>query len=762
MNQEYTRAPHMPAAVPQNNAALLIDFDNVTMGIRSNLGQELRNLLESDVIRGKVAVQRAYADWRRYPQYIVSLSEASIDLIFAPAYGSSKKNATDIRLAIDALELVFTRPEISTFILLSGDSDFSSLVLKLKEYGKYVIGVGLQESSSDILVQNCDEYYSYNRLSGFTSADDLQTQKHDPWDLAKLAAERMAERGDVMRSDRLKQVMLEIDPSFDEKAAGFSKFNRFLGEAAQRELIRLHKRENGQFDVAPVGGGASTPTASPPPRRDEDSSSKSSRSRRGRRGGRGRGGSGSDPAPTPAPTSSPEARPATAATEGPPSEGLQAAYDELAAVVQELSRGGSPVRDSMAKRKLLARDASFDEGVLGFSKFSFFLRQAHADGVVSMNQREDGNYYLTPGSGTPPGPSRTSSAPSTPDSGGAGADLGSKVVGLDRKEGVLARTLSRFRRSGEAKPAEAAGNAAPPAESPAPSKQPPRPEAEAPKARTKPTPQPTESSERTSPPRSRGGRGRGRGRGGSGTSDRPKGQSDPAAASSTPEPDEKREPRARPEARSQAESRPTPKSRPKPEARSQAESRPRPEARSQAERKPRPEARSQAQSAPKPESRPEAASQQTPEPTPSAPSKPETPAGPEAPRRMGRTRSGRARPSRKPSGESTQSRIGPIPDDELPAKPAASKAPPPSSKPSQESVANASSNGPSADPVAAPVSHMIRNYAGVGKRTAEVLYERFGEDVFDVIDREPSRVTDVLSEGRAKVVIEARRAERES
>ena len=135
------------------NAALLIDFDNVTMGIRSDLGKELRNLLSSDIIKGKVAVQRAYADWRRYPQYIVPLAESSIDMILAPAYGSAKKNATDIRLAIDALELVFTRPEIGTFILLSGDSDFSSLVIKLKEYGKYVIGVGIRESSSDLLVR---------------------------------------------------------------------------------------------------------------------------------------------------------------------------------------------------------------------------------------------------------------------------------------------------------------------------------------------------------------------------------------------------------------------------------------------------------------------------------------------------------------------------------------------------------------------------------------------------------------------------------
>ena len=135
----HTHGGGVPTHAP--NAALLIDFDNVTMGIRSDLQTELKNLLSSDIVRGKVSVQRAYADWRRYPQYIVPLSEASIDLIFAPAYGSSKKNATDIRLAIDALELVFTRPEIGSFILLSGDSDFSSLVIKLKEYGKYVIGV---------------------------------------------------------------------------------------------------------------------------------------------------------------------------------------------------------------------------------------------------------------------------------------------------------------------------------------------------------------------------------------------------------------------------------------------------------------------------------------------------------------------------------------------------------------------------------------------------------------------------------------------
>lgn len=239
------------AAVPLHapNAALLIDFDNVTMGIRSDLAGELKTLLSSDIVRGKVSVQRAYADWRRYPQYIVPLSESSIDLIFAPAYGSSKKNATDIRLAIDALELVFTRPEIGTFILLSGDSDFSSLVIKLKEYGKYVIGVGIRESSSDLLVQNCDEYYSYNALAGLVNTRDEEVIKWDPWELAAEAIQRMKRNGDVMRADRLKQVMQQIDSSFDEKNLGMSKFSRFVIEASHRSILTLNKMENGQYEV---------------------------------------------------------------------------------------------------------------------------------------------------------------------------------------------------------------------------------------------------------------------------------------------------------------------------------------------------------------------------------------------------------------------------------------------------------------------------------------------------------------------------------
>lgn len=379
MNVPYVRAPHQSAhglAGPDLHAALLIDFDNVTMGMRSDLSKELKSLLDSDVIKGKVSVQRAYADWRRYPQYIVPLSEASVDLIFAPAYGSNKKNATDIRMAIDALELVFIRPEIGTYILLTGDSDFSSLVLKLKEYGKYVIGVGIQESSSDILVQNCDEYYSYTSLTGLTKTTELNSGASDPWVLVKDAVAKMIKRGDVMRSDRLKQVMQEIDSSFDEGALGFSKFSKFLAEAKSRGLIGLKKLDNGQYEVEKGSGRSSSGESS------------RGRSRRGgrSRGGRSRGGESRRQASSGA----------DAAADGDDDQEdgdpIAAGYDLLTEALSALRDAGrDPVRDSDVKRKMLERKRSFDETELGFPKFSKFLEQASNDGIITLNRTDAGN-----------------------------------------------------------------------------------------------------------------------------------------------------------------------------------------------------------------------------------------------------------------------------------------------------------------------------------------------------------------------------------
>jgi uncharacterized protein (TIGR00288 family) len=417
-----TFAPHAP------NAALLIDFDNVTMGIRSDLGNELRNLLSSDIIKGKVAVQRAYADWRRYPQYIVPLAESSIDMIMAPAYGSSKKNATDIRLAVDAMELVFTRPEIGTYILLSGDSDFASLVTKLKEYGKYVIGVGIRESSSDLLVMNCDEYYSYNALAGLVKAGEEEVVKKDPWELVTDAIHRMKRNGDVMRSDRLKQVMQELDATFDEKTLGHSKFSRFTQEAAERGLLRVTKLENGQLEVdVPDGDGARVARAVEPAEPRERREDRPSRGRtreergRGRRGGRGRDrdreprvaeqrvdAASAPPSEAPAPD---------VARDGIGVAGERLTRDEAFDLVRravEILTGGAdtPVLASDVRRKardLLGRDSeSMSERM-----FVRILQDAHDGNVIDLRKRGD-DWEVAPAVETAPIAEQIHVPPSTP------------------------------------------------------------------------------------------------------------------------------------------------------------------------------------------------------------------------------------------------------------------------------------------------------------------------------------------------------------
>ena len=422
------------------NAALLIDFDNVTMGIRSDLGKELRTLLGSDIIKGKVAVQRAYADWRRYPQYMVPLAESSIDTIQATAYGSSKKNATDIRLAVDAVELVFTRPEIGTYILLSGDSDFASLVTKLKEYGKYVIGVGIRESSSDLLVMNCDEYYSYNALAGLVkSVDEEPARKWDPWELVTESVSRMKRNGDVMRSDRLKQVMQDIDSTFDEKDLGMAKFSRFVQDAVQRGLLSATKLENGQLEIGLPSGAkgeareAENAAADEAARVDGDAAEDRKRDGRGRRSRRGRGREREDRAPRPdrpgeialdaEAAATPEPRTPVAITadvaprQEPPARADRAprperqdrapraeageqigmagerltrdeAFDLVRRSVEGLVSGDEAVRASVVRakaRELLGRDSES----LSDRNFPRILKDAHDSDVIDLRRRGD-------------------------------------------------------------------------------------------------------------------------------------------------------------------------------------------------------------------------------------------------------------------------------------------------------------------------------------------------------------------------------------
>ncbi len=393
------------------NAALLIDFDNVTLGIQKDLTKELRTLLNSDIIKGKVAVQRAYADWRRYPQYIVSLSESSIDLIFAPAFGSSKKNATDIRLAIDAIELVFTRPEIGTFILLSGDSDFSTMVIKLKEYGKYVIGVGIRESASDLLIQNCDEYFSYNDLAGLTKEVDTPSIQRDPWELAGEAVAQMARNGDVMRSDRLKQVMQQIDSNFDERNAGFNRFSKFVVEAGQRGVLVVTKLDNGQFEVAPTAGGiaAGAPavagTTSRPAREGEaarDENGRRGRSRRGRGRGpeRERAPSGRERSEEAPREGAPAGRTPAAGREPPAPRGRTADGSlSLARAFQLMTQALSELRAPVPHEALMLRMVALhgrEDPLLEPGRFSRLLRQANDAEIADVRKVGEDEYEVTP------------------------------------------------------------------------------------------------------------------------------------------------------------------------------------------------------------------------------------------------------------------------------------------------------------------------------------------------------------------------------
>src|SRR3989454_71187 len=335
---------------------------------------------------------------------MIALAESSIDMIWAPAYGSNKKNATDIRLAVDALELVFTRPEIGTFILLSGDSDFSSLVLKLKEYGKYVIGVGIRESSSDLLIQNCDEYYSYNELAGLTKESDVTHPRHAPGALVLKAVKQMTAHSDVMRPDRLKQVMQEIDPAFNEKDLGFSRFSKFVVEAAHKGLIALTKLDNGQYEIG-LGPGVPGAAAQPAGLATFDRPRERERGEGRGRGRRGRGGRDER-----------EARAEPVATDEPPAlpparEGRRSAFSldgAFGLIKQAIGRLGGESRPVSAQELGEAMaEIKGDEAPVEPAQVQKLLRQAHDRELIDLAKEDDGAYTvklrdLTPSPALPP------------------------------------------------------------------------------------------------------------------------------------------------------------------------------------------------------------------------------------------------------------------------------------------------------------------------------------------------------------------------
>jgi uncharacterized LabA/DUF88 family protein len=253
------------------NMALFCDFENIALGVRdAKYAQfDMQKVLERLLLKGSIVVKKAYCDWERYKAFKARMHEAAFELIEIPHVRQSGKNSADIRLVVDALDLCYTKAHVDTFVILSGDSDFSPLVSKLRENNKFVIGVGVKTSTSDLLTANCDEFLFYDDLvreqeqkkqraaKHATGTTTGGAQKHTPRKAAHdkrqeavdLIMETMeallAERGeeDKIWGSMVKQALKRRQPGFNESYYGFRSFSALLEEAEKRQLLALERDE---------------------------------------------------------------------------------------------------------------------------------------------------------------------------------------------------------------------------------------------------------------------------------------------------------------------------------------------------------------------------------------------------------------------------------------------------------------------------------------------------------------------------------------
>ncbi len=232
--------------------AIFIDFENVALWAeREFYDFEVTALMEYLQSRGPAVVKRAYADWSRFSRYREAMMNNSIDLIQIFSIRSGK-NRADIRMAIDAFEIAITRPQIHTFVIVSGDSDFSPLAAKLREYGRYTIGIGPRSSTHDLLVRSCDEFIYLETALGETADLDEQScvEIEDARGLLKKALHAHGQRGDLpVLASRLKQTMLLVNPAFNEANFGYTQFKDWLLDNS--DLVQLVVKDL-QFFAAPL------------------------------------------------------------------------------------------------------------------------------------------------------------------------------------------------------------------------------------------------------------------------------------------------------------------------------------------------------------------------------------------------------------------------------------------------------------------------------------------------------------------------------
>ena len=253
------------------NMALFCDFENIALGVRdAKYAQfDMKKVLERLLLKGSIIVKKAYCDWERYKAFKASMHEAAFELIEIPHVRQSGKNSADIRLVVDALDLCYTKAHVDTFVILSGDSDFSPLVSKLRENNKVVIGVGVKKSTSDLLTANCDEFLFYDDVVREQEQKKKRAAKHatgtitggaqkntakktgndkrqEAVDLIMETMEALlAERGaeDKIWGSMVKQALKRRQPGFNESYYGFRSFSELLEEAEKRQLLALEHDE---------------------------------------------------------------------------------------------------------------------------------------------------------------------------------------------------------------------------------------------------------------------------------------------------------------------------------------------------------------------------------------------------------------------------------------------------------------------------------------------------------------------------------------
>jgi uncharacterized protein (TIGR00288 family) len=250
----------------ERSLAMFVDLENLAMGFQNQRKTkfDIQKVLERLVEKGKLIVKKAYADWSRYQNYTAPFHEAAIELIEIPKRSQTGKNSADIRLVVDAMDLAWSKPHVDTFVIVSGDSDFSPLVSKLKENGKHVIGLGMKGSTSELLRDNCDEFIYYEDLErqeqdeqqmATTLYADLPERKREVYSLLLEACNALRrENHEVLYASMIKDTMKRKKPSFDESYYGYRSFTHLLEEADNLALIDIERNpKSGTYVVTRFG-----------------------------------------------------------------------------------------------------------------------------------------------------------------------------------------------------------------------------------------------------------------------------------------------------------------------------------------------------------------------------------------------------------------------------------------------------------------------------------------------------------------------------